>query len=137
MRWRCAWTRSVNLHLVRCARSDLDVWSCQDAYGLDYDDLKRAVKQQACYKGNFPSPLPIMAFDFFVDPIQLAVAADAGANAVNLNMKILDDSLPVSHLIFLPILRVRFLAIGADIPCAASRICSRPATSSALTLSSR
>lgn len=84
----------MSAHCYEAGAHAMAVCVDKDAYGLDYDDLKRAVKQQACYKGNFPSPLPIMAFDFFVDPIQLAVAADAGANAVNLNMKILDDSLP-------------------------------------------
>jgi hypothetical protein len=94
---------------------------CTDTatYGLDDAALKLVIKSQAVRvmpdllcaprprqntwldpllstllqsnKGQFPGPLPVLAYDFYIDPVQLAHVADLGALAVNLNVAALGD----------------------------------------------
>ena len=42
-------------------------------------------------QGQFPGPLPVLAYDYMIDPIQLAQAAEAGAQGVFLNVAALGE----------------------------------------------
>ena len=80
----------------------------KEFYGTDWESLKKAAGQQARYKGKFPGPLPVsqkvfvalfelvlvqvMAYDFFIDEAQLALAASYGCDAVCLNAALLGTS---------------------------------------------
>jgi len=66
---------------------------CTDrhAFGFDFDTLKCIVKGQETYRSHFPGPLPVIAYDFFIDPIQICQAAACGAAAVCLNARVLID----------------------------------------------
>ena len=76
----------LSAHMYEAGAAACCVCVDEPAYGMSYDDLAAVAKQQSRYKGNFPGPLPILAFDFFIDECQLAVAASKGALAVNLNV---------------------------------------------------
>ena len=76
----------LSAHMYEAGAAACCVCVDEPAYGMGYDDLAAVAKQQSRYKGNFPGPLPILAFDFFIDECQLAVAASKGALAVNLNV---------------------------------------------------
>jgi indole-3-glycerol phosphate synthase len=76
----------LSAHIYEAGGHAVSVCVDEETYGLTYDDLEAVAKQQLRFKGNFPGPLPILAHDFFIDESQLAVAAAAGAQAVNLNV---------------------------------------------------
>jgi len=81
----------ISAHCYEAKAAAVAVCTDPDAYGYDFEALKGAEKQQASYKGEFPSPLPCMAFDTFIDPIQMAMAAECGAQGVNLEVAALKD----------------------------------------------
>eukprot|EP00960_Hanusia_phi_P066887 766498-Hanusia_phi.AAC.13 len=78
--------------------SAIAVCTDKELYGTDWESLKKVAAQQARYKGKFPGPLPVsrpgdvIAFDFFIDEAQLALAASYGCDAVCLNAALLGSS---------------------------------------------
>ncbi|KAL7539332.1 hypothetical protein ACHAXR_010597 [Thalassiosira sp. AJA248-18] len=50
--------------------------------GCSYDDIVTMVEEQEEARGEVPGPLPVISSDLIVDEIQIAQAADAGAQAV-------------------------------------------------------
>jgi indole-3-glycerol phosphate synthase len=76
----------LSAHMYEAGAAACCICIDEEAYGFNYDHLAAVAKQQANYKGNFPGPLPIVAWDFFIDECQLALAAAKGAKAVNLNV---------------------------------------------------
>ncbi|KAJ1493230.1 hypothetical protein T484DRAFT_1879627 [Baffinella frigidus] len=92
-------------HAYEAGAPAVAVCTDKEVYGLDVDSIKMVVKSQrydkgkypgplfllACNKGKYPGPLPVLAYDFFLDPCQLAHVADAGAEAVNLNVAALGE----------------------------------------------
>lgn len=81
----------ISAHCYEAKAAAMGVCIDSDNYGYGLEDLKAAAKQQASYKGEFPSPLPVLAFDTFIDPIQLALAAGNGAVGCNLYVAALKD----------------------------------------------
>ena len=59
-----------------------------DGEALGPDALAKTVGEQDTAKGDFPSPLLVIARGDFVDELQLAAAAADGAKAVVLDMSL-------------------------------------------------
>jgi len=78
-------------HYYECGAAAFACGVDEDLFGFNHEDLAAAKKVQDKNKGNFPSPLPVLAYDFMLDPVQLAQAADAGAQGVFLNVAALGD----------------------------------------------
>ncbi|CAM9885419.1 unnamed protein product [Heterosigma akashiwo] len=56
--------------------------------GATLDDIREFVKEQAENKGEYPSPIPVVARDLIVDEFQLAEVAEAGAAGVTLSLSV-------------------------------------------------
>lgn len=53
-----------------------------EGFGGTMDDLRKVVKAQDAFKGDFPGPCPVLRKEFIIDEIQIAEAAEAGASAI-------------------------------------------------------
>jgi hypothetical protein len=62
-----------------------------EGYGFTHDDLETVYKGQQSHKNDFPGPLPCIAYDCILDPIQIAYAAQKGAQGVVLNAAALKE----------------------------------------------
>ncbi|EKX46083.1 hypothetical protein GUITHDRAFT_138558 [Guillardia theta CCMP2712] len=82
----------LSAHCYEAGAAAIAVCTDKEFYGTDWESLKKAAGQQARYKGKFPGPLPVMAYDFFIDEAQLALAASYGCDAVCLNAALLGTS---------------------------------------------
>jgi len=82
----------LSAHCYEAGASAIAVCTDKELYGTDWESLKKVAAQQARYKGKFPGPLPVIAFDFFIDEAQLALAASYGCDAVCLNAALLGSS---------------------------------------------
>mmetsp|Transcript_12124 Transcript_12124/g.30374 ORF Transcript_12124/g.30374 Transcript_12124/m.30374 type:complete len:392 (+) Transcript_12124:46-1221(+) len=81
----------LSSHYYEAGAAAITCTTDEELFGFTLKDLATAKQVQDKKKGEFPSPLPVLAYDVMLDPIQLAEAAEAGAQGVFLNVAALGE----------------------------------------------
>jgi indole-3-glycerol phosphate synthase len=82
---------TVGGHYYESGASAICVCVDAECYGFTHNDLEIVHKGQQSHKNDFPGPLPCIAYDYILDPVQIAYAAEKGAQGVVLNAAALKE----------------------------------------------